>query len=788
MTYVTTFSKDSQSTSEVPLRLSILPMPEVVVFPFMTLPSLVVRGDRWVKMIEDTLLHHKIIALFNYDGPEGSFDSLSLAKTGTAVQILRMSRLPDGSLHLLVQGMARVQVRQLSQTDPYPIARVNVFQNGADTTVELEGLARSALVLFTEVVELAPYLSGELVEALAKVPNAGMLADSIAATLGLKTKEEQRILDTTEVSERLRAVISLLNREKEILQVARKAQQEISQTQREYVLRKQLEKIRQELGEGDEHEAEIEKLRQKLEDAHLPEEACTEANRELDRLASMSHASPEYTVSRTYLDWLIDLPWNTATEDKLDLSRARQVLDEDHYDLVKVKQRILEYLAVRKLQPEAKGPILCFVGPPGVGKTSVGHSIARSLGRKFVRLSLGGIRDEAEIRGHRRTYVGALPGRILQQLRQAGSNNPVFMLDEVDKLKVGFQGDPAAALLEVLDPEQNHAFLDRYLDVAFDLRQVMFICTANVSDTIPAPLLDRMEVLHLPGYTEEEKLAIARRYLVPRQRKESGLNENQLELDDVVLQRLIREYTREAGVRNLERQIGSVCRKMACRVAEGDTGPFSIGADDLDDLIEPGTYRSDLPLGDDEVGVAVGLAWTPVGGEILSVEAVTIPGDGKLTLTGHLGDVMKESAKAALTYARSRATSLGLPKDFYKACDVHIHVPAGAVPKDGPSAGIAMTTALISALTARPVSKQVAMTGEIALRGRVLPVGGIKEKVLAAQRIGIKTVILPKENERDLRELSESTRSQLDFIFVEHIDEVLPLTLHLAGPVNSGAT
>ncbi|MGK7908490.1 MAG: endopeptidase La [Synechococcus sp.] len=780
MTYVTTFSEASQSTSEVPEQLPILPIRKVVVFPFMTLPALVVRGERWVKMVEEVLLHHKVIALFHYDGPENSFDLLSLGKTGTATQILRMSRLPDGSLHLFVQGLARVQIRQLSQTEPYPLAHMEVFENAIETTVELEGLSRSALVLFTEVVDLAPYLSDDLVKALAEVPNAGMMADSIAATLGLKAKEEQRILDTLDIAERLRDVIAILNREKEILEVARKAQEDISQTQREYVLRKQLEKIRQELGEGDEQESEIAKLRQKLEEAQLPDEARTEADRELKRLANMHTASPEYSVSHTYLDWLIDLPWNISTDDNLDLARARQVLDEDHYDLDKVKQRIIEYLAVRKLQPEAKGPILCFVGPPGVGKTSVGQSIARTLSRKFVRLSLGGVRDEAEIRGHRRTYVGALPGRILQLLRQAGSNNPVFMLDEVDKLMVGFQGDPAAALLEVLDPEQNHAFLDRYLDVSFNLRQVMFICTANVSDTIPPALLDRMEVLHLPGYTEEEKLNIAHRYLMPRQLNESGLKENQLALDDTILKRLIREYTREAGVRNLERQIGSICRKMACRVAEGDPGPFTVKADDLDDLIEPGTYRSDLPLGKDEVGVSIGLAWTPVGGEILSVEAAVIPGEGKLTLTGHLGDVMKESAKAALTYARSRAASLGLPKDFYQTSDVHIHVPAGAVPKDGPSAGIAMTVALISALTERCASKQVAMTGEIALRGRVLPVGGIKEKVLAAQRVGIQTVILPKQNERDLREVSESARSQLQFIFVEHVDEVLPVVLHPA--------
>jgi ATP-dependent Lon protease len=769
------------STPEIPASIPLLPLPDAVVYPFMTLPALVVHGDRWVKMVSDALLQQKIIALFWYASErEGELDFLSLGKTGTAVQILRMNRLADGSFHLVVQGLARVQIEQIAQTDPYPIAHVKAFYDPIKANVEVEGLARSALVLLQEVVALAPYLSDELVAAAVKVKEAGTLADCIAVVLGLKLEERQEILDTLDVTERMRKVCSLLSREKEILEVGRKAQQEMAKTQREYFLRQQMETIRRELGEGEGRDGEIDQLRQQLAGAHLPDAPRQEAERELERLARMSPAAAEYTMSRTYLDWLLNLPWNERTEDNLDLRWARLILDEDHYDLDKVKQRILEYLAVRQLKPEAKGPILCFVGPPGVGKTSLGQSIARTLGRKFVRFSLGGIRDEAEIRGHRRTYIGALPGRAIQMLRVAGSNNPVFMLDEVDKLTVGFQGDPAAALLEVLDPEQNHAFLDHYLDVPFDLRTVMFICTANVTDTIPPALKDRMEILELPGYTEEEKLSIAQRYLVPRQLDESGLANEQLTIDESVLRRLIREYTREAGVRNLERQIGSICRKIACRVAEGNTGPFSVFASDLEELLEPPLFRMEELSGADEPGVATGLAWTPAGGEILSIEAAIVPGQGKPILTGHLGEVMQESAKAALTYARSRAADLGVPPDFYKQYDVHIHVPAGAVPKDGPSAGIAIATALISALTQRPSFKHVAMTGEITLRGRVLPVGGIKEKILAAQRAGVHTVVLPKENERDLRDVPASVRERLHFTFVEHIDDVLPVALHPA--------
>jgi ATP-dependent Lon protease len=761
----------------VPELLPFLTLSDAVVFPSMVVP-LIVQGEREVKAIENAALGQKVVGLFWRRKPGAGFDPQDIGQTGTAAHLVRLMRLANGSIQLLLQGLARIQIQQLVHTDPYPLARVRSLPDPSERSTALEGQARGALSLFQEVVNLAPYLPPELASTAASLPEPGILADFIAAHLNLRLEERQAILDTLDVTERLRQVTELLQREKEILEIGRKAQQEMSKAQREYVLRQQMEAIRRELGDTDERLAEVNDLRERLEQAQLPEEARKEAERELERLAHMPPGAAEYVVARTYLDWILDLPWQVSTEDNLDLRHAQQVLDEDHYDLERVKERILEYLAVRALRPQAKGPLLCFVGPPGVGKTSLGQSIARALGRKFVRLSLGGVRDEAEIRGHRRTYIGALPGRIIQGLRRAGDRNPVFMLDEVDKLSVGFQGDPAAALLEVLDPEQNHAFVDHYLAVPFDLSPVMFICTANVTDTIPAALLDRLEVLELPGYTEEEKLQIAHKYLVPRQLAETGLTAAQLTITDAALQRLIREYTREAGVRNLERWIGAICRKIARQVSEGKNGPFSVDAAQLDELLEPPRFRTEVLLGEDEVGVATGLAWTPAGGDVLFVEAAIIPGRGALTLTGHLGAVMQESARAALTYARGRASQLGIAPDFYRKYDVHIHVPAGAIPKDGPSAGITIATALISALTQRPVNKRVAMTGEITLSGRVLPIGGVKEKVLAAQRVGVHTVILPRENRVDLREVPASAREQLRFVFAEHMDEVLPVALH----------
>jgi ATP-dependent Lon protease len=764
----------------IPDLLPLLTLPDVVVFPSMVVP-LIVQGERELKVVENAALGQKVLGLFWQRRPGDTFDPQAIGQTGTGAQIIRLVRLADGSMQLLLQGLARIQIQQLVHTDPYLYARVRILPDPTERSTTLEGLARGALSLFQEVVNLAPYLPAELGSAAASLPEPGMLADFVAARLNLRLEERQAILDILDVAERLRKVTELLQREKEILEIGRKAQQEMSKAQREYVLRQQLEAIRRELGETDERQTEVNALRERLQQAQLPEEARKEAERELERLARMPPGAAEYVVASTYLDWVLDLPWQVSTEDNLEIEHARQVLDEDHYDLDRVKDRILDYLAVRRLKPQAKGPLLCFVGPPGVGKTSLGQSIARALGRKFVRISLGGVRDEAEIRGHRRTYIGALPGRIIQGLRRAGARNPVFMLDEVDKLSVSFQGDPAAALLEVLDPEQNRAFVDHYLAVPFDLSPVMFICTANLIDTIPAALLDRLEVLELPGYTEEEKLQIAHTYLVPRQLAETGLTAAQLRITDAALRRLIREYTREAGVRNLERWIGAICRKIARQVSEGKTGPFNVDATQLEELLEPPRFRTEAVLGEDEVGVATGLAWTPAGGDVLFVEATIVPGKGGLTLTGHLGKVMQESARAALTYARARATQLGIAPDFYRKYDVHIHVPAGAIPKDGPSAGITIATALISALTQRPIIKHVAMTGEITLSGRVLPIGGVKEKVLAAQRVGVHTVILPKENRRDLREVPDSTRAQLHFVYAEHMDEVLPVALHPVG-------
>ncbi|MFQ3633394.1 endopeptidase La [Roseiflexus sp.] len=772
-----------QNPPDIPEVLPILPLNNVVLFPGMFLP-LVVSGDAWVKLVDEAALSTKMIGVFMRTQPGEGFDPLALARTGTAALIVRMLRLPHGTVQILVQGQARIQITQLIVTEPYPQARVAIHRDPAVLSVEVSGLARAALAAFQQIIQLSPTLPDELAIVAANTAQPGMLADLITANLNLKPEDQQLVLDTLDVQERLRQVLSFLEREREILTIGRKAQEEMSKSQREYVLRQQLEAIKRELGETDEHAAEIAELRRRLEAANLPEEARKEAEREIARLERMPPGAAESVVARTYLDWLLDLPWNVSTDDNLDLTQARQVLDEDHYDLERIKERIIEYLAVRKLRLEqdvsgsARGPILCFVGPPGVGKTSLGTSIARALGRKFVRVALGGVRDEAEIRGHRRTYIGALPGRVIQGINRAGSNNPVFMLDEVDKLSVGFQGDPAAALLEVLDPEQNVAFVDRYLDVPFDLSRALFICTANRSDTIPPALLDRMELLELAGYTEMEKLEISRRYLIQRQRHEQGLAERGPSITEAALRRLIREYTHEAGVRDLERRIGAIYRKMATRAADGQPLPEQVDAPDLDDLLGPPRFRSETLLGEDEVGVVTGLAWTPTGGDVLFVEASVVPGNGQLTLTGQLGDVMKESARAALTYARSRARALNIPTDFAQICDIHIHVPAGAVPKDGPSAGITMASALISALTERPAHKHVAMTGEITLRGKVLPIGGVKEKLLAAQRAGVRTVLLPKANAPDLRELPEETRQRLEIVLVEHMDEVLPRVLH----------
>ncbi len=763
---------------EIAEELPILPLKDIVIYPHIVAPLLVTE-EPLIKLIDDALAGDRIAAIFAAredieDEVPGKDD---LCDVGSAVAVARMFKLPDGNMQLLVQGIARIRAIEYTQEQPYLKAKVERLRDVLEDTVEVEALARNALNLFRQIVNLAPYLPEEIYIAAMNVDEPNDLADFLSANINLNTMQKQEILEELNVKERLRKLTVFLNHEVEVLEVGSKiqnqVQSELSKGQREFFLREQLKAIQNELGELDEKTTEINKIREAIEESGMSSEARKEAERELDRLANMPAAAAEYTVARTYLDWMVNLPWNKSTEDLLDIQRAARILDEDHFDLEKVKERIVEYLAVRTIKKDTKGSILCFVGPPGVGKTSLGHSIARALGRNFHRVSLGGVRDEAEIRGHRRTYVGALPGRVIQGMRKADTNNPVFMLDEVDKLGMDFRGDPSAALLEVLDPEQNHSFSDHYLDVAFDLSHVMFITTANVLFTIPPALLDRMEVLELPGYTEPEKASIARQFLIGRQLAEHGLEEMKVTIEDKALHSIIRNYTREAGVRNLEREIASVLRKLARRVAEGEKGPFEVTAGDLHDMIGPIRFRQEVLEERDEVGVATGLAWTEVGGDVLFIEAESYPGAGGLILTGKLGEVMQESAKAAVTYARANAKTLGIAGEFFDRRDIHIHVPAGAIPKDGPSAGVTMAVALVSEATGKPVRKEVAMTGEITLRGKVLPVGGVKEKVLAAHRAGVKEVMLPEDNEKDLEEVPDFVKQEMLFLFVKSIDEIL---------------
>ncbi|MBM4445343.1 MAG: endopeptidase La [Chloroflexi bacterium] len=764
----------------VPGELPIIPVGENMVFPSIIVP-LATDKRSVVQLIDAALSDNKVVGIFAQRTAAERLTAADLHPIGSAALIARMFKIPDGSVRVFLQGLARIRLVDITQAEPYLKGRVEVVEEVAQAGTEMEALGRNLLSLFQKVVEIAPNLPGELSVAAVNIPDPGNLADFIAAHIGLKQGERQEILETLDVAQRIKKLTEYINRELEILELGTKIQSQIKgemdKAQREFYLREQLKAIQRELGEVDERSVEANELRKKIEEAGLPPETRNEAERELDRLAKMPPAAAEYTVSRTYLDWLVSLPWTKSSEDSLDINQAARVLDEDHHDLTRVKERILEYLAVRKLKSDTKGPILCFVGPPGTGKTSMGQSIARALGRKFIRMSLGGVRDEAEIRGHRRTYVGALPGRIIQGIRRAETNNPVFMLDEIDKVGIDFRGDPSAALLEVLDPEQNFAFMDHYLDVPFDLSKVIFITTANIVDPIPPALKDRMETIELPGYTEQEKLHIAQEFLVPRQLKENGLGPERLQFSEEAVLEIVRRYTREAGVRNLEREIGAVCRKVARRVATASEGPIAVGAGQLHDYLGPIRFRYEVAEEADGVGVATGLAWTQAGGDILFVEATPISGKGSLILTGKLGEVMQESARAALTYARSRAASLGIDEAFYEKKDIHIHVPAGAIPKDGPSAGITMTMALISALTGRPLVREIGMTGEITLRGKVLPVGGIKEKVLAAHRAGLRKVILPKENERDLEEIPEEIREKLEFIPVDNVDQVLDMVL-----------
>jgi ATP-dependent Lon protease len=765
----------------IPNRLPILPLRGTVLFPELILPIMVGR-KKSVKLIDEAMEGDRIIGVVTqYSSEVEDPDSSELYDIGVAAHLVRMVREVDGTQRVIVQGLERIKITRYIQDDPYFLAEVKVLHDEEATGVEIDALVMNLKNLFQKAVELAPHLTVELKNMVMNIKDPCILADIISSNLNINPSEKQEVLEIINLNDRLNKVHLLLAREVQILELGDKIQsqvkEDIDKTQREYYLREQMKAIKKELGEIDEHSAELKELKEKIENAGMHEEARKAAEKELDRLSKMPPASAEYTVARTYLDWLVELPWSKSTDDNLAIDHAHKILDEDHYDLEKIKKRILEYLAVRKLKSDMKGPILCFVGPPGVGKTSLGMSIARAIGRTFTRISLGGVRDEAEIRGHRRTYVGALPGRIIQGIKKTGSNNPIFMLDEVDKIGTDFRGDPSSALLEVLDPEQNFSFSDHYIDVPFDLSKVMFITTANILETIPPALKDRMEVLELPGYSDDEKLMIAKQHLIPKQLNEHGLSAELLEFNDEALLGIINSYTREAGVRNLEREIAAVCRAVAKEVAEGKKEKVMVKLDMLHKFLGPIKFFSDVAERTSAPGVATGLAWTPTGGDIIFVEATKMNGEKGLSLTGQLGEVMKESAQAALSYVRSKAKELGIEENFYQKNDIHIHVPAGAIPKDGPSAGIAMFMALTSLLINKPIRSDVAMTGEITLRGLILPVGGIKEKILAGKRAGIKTIILPKKNEKDLEELAEHVKEGLEFRFVQRMDEVVKIAL-----------
>ena len=774
---------------DIPDVIPLLPIRDIVIFPYMMIPLFVGR-EISINAVNEALARDRhIFLVVQKDATEDEPEAEDLHRVGTVATILRMLKLDDGRVKILVQGLTKGAVEEVLQEKPFFEARIEkvVEQQVIELSIEVEALMRNVKEKIEQILNLKS-LPPEIVMVTDNVVDPGVLADLVASNLRLKIEESQAILEIYEPVERLRKVNDLLTRELELAtmqaRIQNQAKDEMSKTQREYFLREQLRQIHQELGEGDEKTEEMNEIKAQIDKAGMPAEVKKEANKQLKRLEQMHPESSESSLVRTYLDWMVELPWSTKTDDNLDLKKAKQVLDEDHYDLEKIKERFLEYLAVNKLRKEIRGPILCFVGPPGVGKTSLGKSIARALGRNFVRISLGGIRDEAEIRGHRRTYVGALPGRIIQGMKQAGSSNPVFMLDELDKLGNDFRGDPSAALLEVLDPEQNHGFSDHYLNVPFDLSNVLFICTANLLDTVPPALRDRMEVINLSGYTNEEKLEIARRFLIPRQLEEAGISGELLDLSNDAVLRIIEQYTREAGLRNLEREMAAICRKVARKVADGRTGRTRITRRNLHQYLGPPRFLTETQE-QNEIGVATGLAWTSAGGELLHVEASLSKGRGNLTLTGQLGDIMRESAQAAVSYARAQAKNLGLEENFYQKQDIHIHVPSGSIPKDGPSAGITMGTALISALTRRPVSRNVAMTGEITLRGRVLPVGGLKEKCLAAFRSGVETVAIPFQNQKDLEEIPRPLRNKLHFILARNMNDVLAVAFGDKQPENA---
>ena len=769
--------KDDQEP-KIPDTLPVLPLPETVVFPYMIAP-LFVNRERSIKAVDQSLAENRMILLVTQKNPAVDDPKpADLHDFGTVSVIMRMLKLPDGRVRILVQGFSRAKVEYFDETQPYLVAKVRprAEVEMAAESVQMEALIRNVKTAVEKAVALGKNLSQDLVAIITSINDPGRLADLVASNLDLKADRAQEILEQVDPTERLRQVHSLITKELEVLEVQNditsQARGEIDRSQREFYLRQQMKAIQQELGEGNELQEEISQYRRKVRKARMPAEAAEEAERQVSRLERMHPDAAETATIRNYLDWMVSLPWSKATKDNLDLKKAETILNADHYGLEKIKERIIEHLAVRKLKKDSKGPILCFVGPPGVGKTSLGKSIAHALGRKFVRMSLGGVHDEAEIRGHRRTYVGAMPGRVVQSIHQAGSNNPVFMLDEVDKIGSDFRGDPSSALLEVLDPEQNHAFRDNYLGVPFDLSNVMFVTTANMLDPIQPAFRDRMEIIQLSGYTEQEKLEISKRHLIPKQIAEHGLTKEQIQFTDDGVRTIINLYTQEAGLRNLEREIASVCRKVARQVASGEQKIRKIHTDNLDQFLgRPKVFQDEL-LKRDQVGVATGLAWTPVGGDILFVEATAMKGRGTLTLTGQLGDVMKESAHAALSYARTHASEFGIPESFFAKNDIHVHVPEGAIPKDGPSAGVTIATAMLSLLTGKPVHRKIAMTGEITLRGEVLPVGGIKEKVLAAHRAKIRTVILPALNKRDLEDINEDIRKEMKFILADDIRDV----------------
>src|SRR3954452_12296616 len=776
-----------ESTDELtfPATLPVLPLKETVVFPGFPTP-LAIGQERSIKLVEDIVSGDRTLGLVtvkNEDADQPGWEDLYTV--GTAAVIHKMIKVPDGTLRILVEGVRRIGLDRQVQDDPYLVGEFVELPDDVEESREVEALTRNVQTLFGRVIGLVPYLPEELQIAAANVEDPSALGNLVASTLRLKTEEKQSLLERRDVEARLRQISSILSRELEVFELGSKiqsqVQEEMEKGQREFFLRQQLKAIQDELGEGDADQAELNELRERFATLELPEEVQKSVDRELSRLEKIPSAAAEHGAIRTYLDWLVSLPWNQVTEDNLDLAHAREILDEDHYDLEKVKNRILEHLAVGKLKNDLSGPILCFVGPPGVGKTSLGQTIARALGRKFARLSVGGVRDEAEIRGHRRTYIGAMPGTIIRALRDAESMNPVVLIDEIDKMGSDVRGDPASAMLEVLDPEQNKTFRDHYLDLPFDLSKVLFICTANTVDTIPGPLLDRMDVISLSGYTEDEKLGIAQRYLTPKQIEQHGLTDANISISDDAVRLAIREYTREAGVRNLERRIADLCRKAALQVAEGHGEQIAVDDAKVREWLGPRKFSGEARRRTADAGVATGLAYTAAGGDVLFIEAQAYPGKGKLTITGQLGEVMQESAQAAVSWVRSHSAQLGLPDDWFAEHDMHIHVPAGAIPKDGPSAGVTMATAIASLVRGTPVAADVGMTGELTLTGQVLPIGGVREKVLAAQRAGLKRVILPSENEHDLDDLPAETREAMRFTLADSIDDVFAVAFAANG-------